>query len=120
LEERAQRRRDLEGDLREVLASHSWELAFQPVVDTDSRRVVGVEALLRWDHPTRGPVSPYDLIRLAERSGAIVPLGIEVFTRACDQAGAWHRAGHDLSVAINVSGRQLREPGFVDEVGRAI
>lgn len=115
IQRRAQERIEREVDLREVLSSRSWTLAYQPVVDPRSN-ITGVEALLRYDHPTRGPVAPYELIRLAEHSGSIVPLGSQIFSRACRDAMEWHAHGFDLTVAINVSSLQLRDPDFVSGV----
>jgi diguanylate cyclase (GGDEF)-like protein/PAS domain S-box-containing protein len=120
LESRAQQRMLLEADLREALETRSWWLAYQPIVDTATREVTGAEALLRFTHPQRGPVSPYELIRLAEHSGAIVELGREILTRACTEAVAWHGDGHPISISVNVSALQLRDPGFVTDVSRAI
>ena len=120
LEARSVHRLELEADLHEVLTTQTWTLAYQPIYDLRSRRVVGAEALLRWTHPVRGPVPPFELIRLAEWSGSIVSLGQEIFRRACTEACTWHAEGFDLSVAINVSARQLREPGFVDDVAAVI
>ncbi|MCB0971685.1 MAG: EAL domain-containing protein, partial [Acidimicrobiales bacterium] len=117
---RSQRRLETEADLREVLATGAWTLAYQPIFDSVDRRVVSVEALLRWSHPTRGAVSPGELIALAESSGAIVHLGREIFRRACSEACGWHAMGYPLPVHINVSARQLREPTFVDDVHAVI
>jgi diguanylate cyclase (GGDEF)-like protein/PAS domain S-box-containing protein len=116
LEARAKQRMEAEADLREALATGSWWLAYQPVVDPLAGRIAAAEALLRWTHPARGPVSPFDLIRLAENTGAIVDLGHEIFRRACVEAQTWLQAGFDLRVSINVSARQLREPDFADRV----
>lgn len=116
MQARAQRRLETEADLREVLETGSWTLAYQPIFDSVDRRVVSVEALLRWSHPTRGAVPPGELIALAESSGAIVDLGREIFRRACDEACRWHAMGYHLPIHINVSARQLREPSFVDDV----
>jgi diguanylate cyclase (GGDEF)-like protein/PAS domain S-box-containing protein len=120
LESRAQQRMVLEADLREALETRSWWLAYQPIVDTESREVTGAEALLRFTHPLRGPVSPYELIRLAEHSGAILELGREILTRACTEAVEWHRHGHPISISVNVSALQLRDPGFVADVVAAV
>ncbi len=120
LEARSQHRQEIEADLREALATGTWTLAYQPIIEAESRRVVSVEALLRFTHPTRGPVAPFELIRLAETSGAIVRLGREIFRRACAETLQWHRLGFDLSVAINVSARQLREPALLDDVRSVI
>ena len=116
LERRSQHRREIEADLHEVLTQATWQLAYQPIFDSVERRVVGVEALLRWTHPVRGPVQPFELIRLAETSGSIVALGREIFRRACHEACHWHEMGFDIPVSINVSARQLREPEFVGDV----
>ena len=116
MERRSMDRLEVESDLRRALSGQEWWLAYQPIIDCATRRIVSCEALLRWTHPVRGPVSPYQLIRLAEQIGLIVPLGREIFHRACVEAKQWHDAGFDLRVAINVSARQLQEPGFADDV----
>jgi diguanylate cyclase (GGDEF)-like protein/PAS domain S-box-containing protein len=120
MEHRSRLRSQMEADLREVLASEAWWLAYQPIVEVESRRIVSCEALLRWTHPVRGPISPFELIRLAENIGLIVPLGREIFHRACAEARHWHDHGFDLPVSINVSARQLQEPSFVDDVRWAL
>ncbi|MBX3286633.1 MAG: EAL domain-containing protein, partial [Actinobacteria bacterium] len=120
LEQRSRSRLDMEADLHDMLTERRWWLDYQPIVDTGTRRVVAVEALLRWTHPTRGPVPPFDLIRLAEHSGTIVALGHDIFERACRDARAWHDRGFDLPVSINVSARQLREPSFCDDVRKIL
>ena len=91
---------------------------YQPVVDLTTRELVGVEALLRWRHPDRGVVGPTDFIPVAEETGLIVPLGRWVLAEACHQVAAWdrHSPGRSLTMSVNVSGRQLAEPGFVAEV----
>jgi len=110
----------MEADLREVLNTHRWTLAYQPIYETTTRRIVGVEALLRWTHPSRGPVAPFDLVQLAEWSGSIVSLGREIFQRACQEAKRWNELGFALPVSVNVSARQLREPSFFDDVRAVI
>lgn len=116
LQRRSLRRLEREADLHDVLTKQTWSLAYQPSFDSRSGEVVGVEALLRWTHPTRGPVPPFDLIRLAEHTGAIVSLGREIFRRACHEATQWHAMGFVVPVSINVSARQLREPSFLADV----
>jgi diguanylate cyclase (GGDEF)-like protein/PAS domain S-box-containing protein len=120
MERRSLDRLDVEADLRRALDGGEWWLAYQPIVDAATRQIVSCEALLRWTHPVRGPVSPFQLIRLAEQIGLIVPLGRAIFERACTEARAWHELGHRIPVAINVSGHQLQEPGFVSEVDAVI
>jgi diguanylate cyclase (GGDEF)-like protein len=113
----------LGAQLRQALDERQMYLLYQPVVRLSDRRIVGMEALIRWRHPTRGLVGPGDFIPTAERSGLIVPLGRWVLREACRQKAAWRAAHGDDSpstVGVNVSGRQLREPGFVAEVAAAV
>lgn len=91
-------------------------LAFQPVVDLRTGAVLGAEALLRWQHPGRGPVPPAAAVEAAERSGLIHPLGRLVLDRALAQLSAWRRAGRDLTMHVNVSPHQLRRSDFPDRV----
>jgi diguanylate cyclase (GGDEF)-like protein len=117
------RRLQLERDLRGALGRNELEVHYQPVVDVDSRRVIGFEALLRWSHPERGFISPVDFVPIAEETGMIVELGAWVLETACMQLASWRATvpdTGDLYVAINLSARQLREPGFVDSVLNAL
>jgi diguanylate cyclase (GGDEF)-like protein len=98
-------------------------LLYQPVVRLCDHRIIGMEALVRWQHPVRGVVPPTEFIPAAERTGLIVPLGRWVLQEACRQKAAWRAAYGELSpatVGVNVSGRQLLEPGFADEVADAV
>jgi len=90
----------LEQALREALGKEAFRMAYQPVVSLESNAVVGYEALLRWQDPTRGEVSPQLFIPVAEATGLIVPLGRWVIERACFEAASW---GNDCSVAVNLS-----------------
>jgi diguanylate cyclase (GGDEF)-like protein len=110
----------LEKDLREALRNGHLRLYYQPQI-TD-RRVVGAEALLRWEHPARGMVSPGEFIPLAEETGLIVPVGNWVLRTACSQLVAWSRQeeARDLFIAINVSPQQFHRPDFVHHVLREI
>ena len=113
----AHEQRLLESQLRHALERREFALEYQPVVDLHSCRVQGVEALLRWNNPTLGQVSPARFIPIAEETGLIVPIGLWVLQTACAQAAAWRAQGHDpVKVAVNVSVRQLHEPGFVQSV----
>ncbi|MCS0633242.1 EAL domain-containing protein [Telluria mixta] len=118
--EPAQRRtsaRALEHDLRGALARDELALAYQPKVDLRSGRVVGVEALLRWQHPVYGMVAPSEFIPVAEESGLIIPIGQWVLDQACAQLRAWRDAGHaGLTVAVNLSARQFLD----DEVAARV
>jgi diguanylate cyclase (GGDEF)-like protein len=112
-----QRRAGLERDLRRHLEAGLLELAYQPQYACASSALAGVEALLRWPHPQLGYVSPAEFIPLAEESGLIVELGKWVLERACEDAAALYReTGVQLSMAVNVSARQLRDPGFIRKV----
>jgi len=105
----AKSRKALEDDMRAALAEGGFELGYQPVVSTQSAQIVGYEALLRWHHPTRGPISPADFIPVAEDCGLIEALGEWVLRTACDQAALWPRG---VRVAVNVSPIQFANPAF--------
>lgn len=116
-------RLELENDLRRAIVEAEFMLFYQPLVQLDSELVVGVEALVRWNHPKRGVVQPDDFIPVAEETGLIVPLGRWVLREACRQAFDWWRDMPDtdrMSVAVNVSGRQLQDPSFVADVAEAL
>jgi diguanylate cyclase (GGDEF)-like protein len=116
----ARERLALEMDLIEALERHELYLLYQPTFDLSSERVVGVEALIRWRHPTRGVVSPEEFIPIAEESGLIVPIGRWVLEQACHQAAVWHSHGHEVGVAVNVSARQLDDDGLIEDVRRTL
>ena len=106
-----------QSELSAAMRSGQFELHYQPVVLIDTGMIVGSEALIRWRHPTRGLVMPGDFIATAEETGQIVELGRWVLDRACMQWRAWADQGHvDHQLSVNVSARQLQEPGFADEV----
>lgn len=109
----------IEAALRRAVTSGEFRLAYQPVVDVASGDLRSVEALLRWDEPDRGELSPKDFLSIAEESGLIVPIGTWVLHEACRQSRRWrdeHPTGAALPVAVNVAAQQLRRPEFVDEV----
>ena len=97
----------IEGDMARALARGEFGLAFQPLCDAATLRVVGFEALLRWSHPTRGPISPDFFIQLAESSGLIVPLGQWALEAACAEAVRWDPS---VRLAVNLSPMQFRQP----------
>jgi EAL domain-containing protein (putative c-di-GMP-specific phosphodiesterase class I) len=111
--------RQLAGELERALANNELVLAYQPIISTHTGRAVGAEALLRWNHPTRGRLMPAQFLDLAVESGAIVPIGEWVLSQACRDTTAWMAAGlvdRTFSVHINVAGRQLQEDTFVERV----
>jgi diguanylate cyclase (GGDEF)-like protein len=112
--------RQLDSDVREALGRGELFLVYQPICDLATGRVTGVEALLRWRHPERGVVGPDVFIPLLEESGQIVEVGAWVLRRACRDVQALRAQGHDLDVAVNVSGRQLDRDGFVRVVEQAL
>jgi len=114
------RRTDLEFDLRCALADHQYRLVYQPIYDLDDLSVVGVEALLRWDHPTRGLISPDEFIPILEQTGQIRDVGRWVLHQACAQMATWHARGDTLDISVNVSGRQLDHDGVVDDIRDAL
>ncbi|MBV8237147.1 MAG: EAL domain-containing protein [Sphingomonas sp.] len=103
----AQNRKQLEDDLRQALASDEFHLTYQPVVSTADERIVGYEALLRWDHPARGPISPAEFVPVAEECGLIEQIGEWVLRTACAEAAHWPE---DVRVAVNVSPIQFANP----------
>ncbi len=115
-----QDRMTLEMDLSEALPAGQLEIVYQPTFDLVTQRPVGVEALLRWRHPTRGTVTPAEFIPVAERSGLIVPIGRWVLAQACAHAAGWRREGHEIGVAVNVSARQVDREGLLEEVREAL
>jgi predicted signal transduction protein with EAL and GGDEF domain len=117
MDARAQARRLLELDLRKALAVGEFELHYQPVVNLEKNRIAGFEALLRWNHPTRGRVPPDEFIPLAEETGLIVPIGEWVIRQACSEARTWPS---DLHVAVNVSPVQFRGKNLVPAVVNAL
>ena len=111
----SRKRLALETSLRSALARQEFHLVYQPKVDIIDNSIIGVEALLRWEHPTLGYVSPLEFIPVAEDSGLIVPIGEWVMRTAFDQLKTWHIAGFDnLTMAVNLSSAQLSGPGFED------
>jgi EAL domain-containing protein (putative c-di-GMP-specific phosphodiesterase class I) len=120
MQTRIGRRTDLEFDLRSALARNEYRLVYQPIYNLDDLAVVGVEALLRWDHPTRGLISPDEFIPILEQTGQIRDVGRWVLQQACRQMATWHAKGDTLDVSVNVSGRQLDHDGVIDDVRDAL
>jgi EAL domain-containing protein (putative c-di-GMP-specific phosphodiesterase class I) len=117
-------RLELEADLRRAVERGDFTLAYQPIVQLGNGRMVGVEALLRWQHPVRGAVPPSAFVPILEETGLIVPLGRWVLQEACRQARRWQEeigvAAEALTVTVNVSGRHLQDASLVDDVETAL
>src|SRR5882724_8885717 len=112
-----QTRRLMEQDLRKALPAGEFELHYQPVVNLASKDISGFEALIRWNHPTKGMISPTSFIPLAEEIGFIVPMGEWVIKQACTTAAQWP---DNLNVAVNISAVQFRNPGLMQVIVGAL
>lgn len=111
---------ELEADLRHAIENEELFLHYQPIVRLEDGQITGVEALIRWQHPRRGVISPTSFIPLAEDSGLIGPLGRFVLVEACRQAREWALMPSTIHVNVNISARQLQRPDFVDEVAAVL
>ncbi|MDQ1373241.1 MAG: hypothetical protein QOJ09_579, partial [Actinomycetota bacterium] len=119
MRDRAMKRLETETALRGALDQHQLVVHYQPIVGLAGERVIGVEALVRWNHPERGLVPPLDFIPLAEETGLIVPIGSYVLSEACRTIAGWNAAHLDrtpLTVSVNLSARQLASPGLPNVV----
>ena len=104
------------GELRQALSRDELVVHFQPKVELETGSVAGVEALVRWQHPVDGLLGPFEFIPLAEQTGLIKGITTYVLQHALEQLRSWHQAGHDLSVAVNISARSLLDENFPDEI----
>ena len=116
-------RLEMETGLRRAIRHNEFFLQFQPIVSLSTHKVVGFEALTRWQHPRLGLINPAEFIPLAEETGLIGPIGSWVLTQACQQMGAWH-AQHPstppLYVAVNISPRHFMQPDLIEQVSRTL
>src|SRR6185295_19207604 len=107
----------LEHGLRRALTNQELAVHYQPIFDLRSGKITGMEALLRWNHPQMGSISPATFIPLAEATGMMIPIGGWALREACRQARAWHDEGYrELSLAVNLSVTQLQQADLVDRV----
>jgi len=114
---RPSERLTLKNGLRQAMPAGELFLEYQPQVELRSRRIVGVEALIRWQHPVYGRVEPARFVPLAEETGMIVPVGYWVLRKACEQSRAWRDAGlAPVKIAVNLSARQLKHPDLVEKI----
>ena len=113
----------LEQELNLALDRREFSVVYQPIVSLAADRIIGVEALARWQHPVLGPIPPSDFIPLAEKNGAIRPLGAAILRDACAQLRTWQRSLPSTSaiyVSVNLSSRQFKDPSLVEDVGAAL
>ncbi|WP_161568350.1 bifunctional diguanylate cyclase/phosphodiesterase [Anaerobacillus alkaliphilus] len=111
----------LENDLRKALERDELQIHYQPIVELTEKKMVGLEALLRWEHPTLGFISPYDFIPIAEESGLIVPIGEWVIKSVCQQIIAWEKeTSNKYSVSVNLSIRQFYQSNLVQVISESI
>jgi diguanylate cyclase (GGDEF)-like protein len=120
MQDKMQSRMELEMDLREALAKDEFLLVYQPTFGLSDMRPNGVEALIRWDHPTRGLVQPDAFIPLLEETGLIVEVSAWVLQEACRQSASWRAAGYPIDIAVNVSGRQLDDDRLISDIEGAL
>jgi diguanylate cyclase (GGDEF)-like protein len=114
---RAVERQFIEQSLRRALVRSEFELHYQPIVSLKTRAITGAEALIRWNHPTRGLISPAQFIAIAEDSGLILPIGAWVIEKACRQLREWLDAGlPEMTMSVNVSGLQFQSGNFVESL----
>lgn len=120
---RAMEHLQLETDLRRAVERQEFRIAYQPIIALDSRRLLGFEALLRWQHPTRGLVSPAEFLEVADETGLMVPIGRWCLREACGQLAKWqaeHADAATLTISCNVSSRQLMHPQILLYVREAL
>ena len=117
MDERIQARRAMERDLRKALLNDEFVMHYQPLVNLQSGQISGFEALIRWNHPERGMISPADFIPFAEETALIVPIGEWALRQACKDAAGWPSA---VSVAVNLSPVQFKELDLCQTVNDAL
>jgi diguanylate cyclase (GGDEF)-like protein len=110
----------LEAELNTALLDNQFFQLYQPIYDLGTRQVVGLEALIRWRHPTRGVLSAAEFVPLAEETGLIVPIGRWALEEACRRAAEWNVAGKRASISVQISTNQLNRDGFTTDVRRAL
>jgi EAL domain-containing protein (putative c-di-GMP-specific phosphodiesterase class I) len=110
----------VQSDLEAALKSNQFFLVYQPTIDLETNAFAGVEALIRWRHPSRGVLSPDVFIEDLESTGEIVPVGRWALSTACAQGAAWHDKGYRFNVSVNVSPRQFVDTSFRDDVAHAV
>jgi diguanylate cyclase (GGDEF)-like protein len=123
MHDRAVIRMRMENDLRRAIEQQEFRVYYQPIVSLTSRKLAGFEALVRWQHPERGIISPTEFIPMAEETGMIVPIGQWVLEQSCKLMRGWHRQSplnRALVLNVNISGKQLQHPELIEQINRAV
>lgn len=123
MQERALELMRFESDLRQALEEDQFRLVYHPVVRLEDRQIIGLEALLRWQHPERGDIPPNVFVPIAEETGVMIPMGWWVLDRACSQMAHWAErfpSMNELSISVNLSAKQLRQPDLINRVNSAL
>ena len=121
MNDRARRRLELEKNLRKAISNNELCMYYQPQIDSDSNTVIGVEALLRWQHPEYGLLSPAKFLSIADDSGLIISIGHWAFKTACNDLLRWHQSGYDeLRLSINMSSRQFVQEGIIENISQVL
>ena len=112
----------LEAAVRRALARQEFRVCYQPIVSLETGQIGGFEALVRWQHPTRGLLSPVDFLQATEENGLIVPLGLWVLRQASRQLHQWHRRfpGNPLYLSVNISSKQFQQPNLVEQISQIL
>lgn len=112
----------LENDLRRAIEHHEFQIYYQPIVLVETGKITGFEALVRWQHPTRGLLSPVDFISMAEETGAIVAIGYWVLSEACRQLHTWQLefSAKSLTISVNLSSKQFSQPDLIEQIDRIL
>ncbi len=110
----------LEAELNTALEEKQFDLLYEPIYDLGTRKVVGLESLIRWRHPKRGVLDSVEFIPLAEETGLIVPIGRWALEEACNRGAMWNVTGHRIGISVKVSDNQLNREGFVTDIRRAL
>lgn len=117
LNKKVQNRLIIENQLREALSHHELSVLYQPIVSLKTGRIIGAEALMRWEHPTLGTIAPSEFISVAEESGIIISIGEWILKTACKQTKAWHDEGFNhLSISVNLSARQFKQINLFGQI----
>jgi EAL domain-containing protein (putative c-di-GMP-specific phosphodiesterase class I) len=116
MESATRKTESLEKDLADALSRNEFEIYYQPIYDLATNQPASMEALLRWNHPVLGMVRPLDFIPIAERTGLIVPIGEWVLRDACRQLREWQKTGREITLAVNLSARQFKDPDLAAKI----